>query len=71
MQRVGNTIQLADTGIHPGSGVGNKRRGLDEESLHIPVIAIGVPTVVDAATIADDAIEATMESMKDLSLIHI
>lgn len=68
MQRVGNTIQLADTGIHPGSGVGNKRRGLDEESLHIPVIAIGVPTVVDAATIADDAIEATMESMKDSAL---
>ncbi len=57
-RRVGNTIQLADTGIHPGSGVGNHRKGLNRETLGVPVIAIGVPTVVDAATIADDAIEA-------------
>ena len=54
VKRLGRTIQLADTGIHPGSGVGNHRKGLNEETLGIPVIAIGVPTVVDAATIVYD-----------------
>ncbi len=54
VKRLGRTIQLADTGINPGSGVGNHRRGLNEESLGVPVIAIGVPTVVDAATIVYD-----------------
>jgi len=55
--RILRTIQLADTGIHPGSGVGNHRAGIDQASLGIPVIAIGVPTVVHAATIAADTIE--------------
>lgn len=55
VKRLGRTIQLADTGIHPGSGVGNHRQGLNEETLGVPVIAIGVPTVVDAATIVYDA----------------
>ena len=55
VKRLGRTLQLADTGIHPGSGVGNHRKGLNEESLGVPVIAIGVPTVVDAATIVYDA----------------
>lgn len=63
--RVGTTIQLADTGIHPGSGVGNKRIGINFDTLGIPVIAIGVPTVVDAATIADDAVESTLEGLKN------
>lgn len=54
VKRLGRTIQLADTGINPGSGVGNHRKGLNEESLGVPVIAIGVPTVVDAATIVYD-----------------
>lgn len=54
VKRLGRTIQLADTGINPGSGVGNHRRGLNEETLGVPVIAIGVPTVVDAATIVYD-----------------
>ena len=45
-RRLGTTIQLSDTGIHPGSGVGNHRNGLTEELLHIPVLAIGVPTVI-------------------------
>lgn len=54
VKRLGRTIQLADTGINPGSGVGNHRKGLNEETLGIPVIAIGVPTVVDAATIVYD-----------------
>ena len=48
------TIQVTDTGINPGSGVGNHRHALDEKSLGVPVISIGVPTVVDAATIVND-----------------
>ena len=55
VKRLGRTIQLSDTGINPGSGVGNHRKGLNEETLGVPVIAIGVPTVVDAATIVYDA----------------
>ena len=54
VKRLGRTIQLADTGINPGSGVGNHRKGLNQETLGVPVIAIGVPTVVDAATIVYD-----------------
>lgn len=47
IKRVNNTIQLADTGIVPGAGVGNKRKEISKETLEVPVIAIGVPTVVD------------------------
>lgn len=54
LRRVGRTVQLADTGIVPGSGVGNARKALNRETLGVPVIAIGVPTVVDAATLACD-----------------
>jgi len=54
--RVNKTIQMTDTGIHPGSGVGNKRKEISEDTLNIPVIAIGVPTVVDATTIVCDTI---------------
>ncbi len=50
--RLFSTIQIADTGIQPGSGVGNKRPGLNQESLGVPVIAVGVPTVVSGAAIA-------------------
>jgi spore protease len=57
IERVNSTIQISDTGIHPGSGVGNKRKGLDEETFGVPVIAIGVPTVVDAVTIASDTVD--------------
>ena len=53
--RMGATIQIADTGIHPGSGLGNKRVGITPQTLGCPVIAIGVPTVVEAATIIQDA----------------
>ncbi len=55
--RVNSTIQISDTGIHPGSGVGNKRKELSQDSLGIPVIAIGIPTVVDAVSITSDAID--------------
>lgn len=56
LHRVNTTIQISDTGIHPGSGVGNKRKAIDQETLGVPVIAIGVPTVVFASTIVNDAI---------------
>lgn len=61
MERVNTTIQLSDSGIHPGSGVGNKRKELSKETLGIPVIAAGVPTVVDAVTITSDAIDFALK----------
>lgn len=57
IERVNSTIQISDTGIHPGSGVGNKRKELSQDTLGIPVIAIGVPTVVDAVSITSDAFD--------------
>lgn len=57
LERVNTTIQIADTGINPGSGIGNKRKGLTQEVLGVPVIAIGVPTVVYASTIVNSTIE--------------
>ncbi|MGM8213505.1 GPR endopeptidase [Virgibacillus sp. W0430] len=57
IERINETIQLSDTGIHPGSGVGNKRKELSKDTLGIPVFAVGVPTVVDAVTITSDAID--------------
>ena len=59
-RRLNRTIQIANTGINPGSGVGNHREGITEETLGIPVIAIGVPTVVSAATIVRDTMESMM-----------
>ena len=67
-KRLNRTVQIADTGIHPGSGVGNHRNAITRESLGIPVIAIGVPTVVDAATIVGDAIESMEREKKSDSL---
>ncbi|MFC0270069.1 GPR endopeptidase [Metabacillus herbersteinensis] len=57
IERVNTTIQISDSGIHPGSGVGNKRKELSQETLGIPVIAIGIPTVVDAVSITSDTID--------------
>lgn len=62
-RRLNRTIQITDTGINPGSGVGNHRNGINEKMLGIPVIAIGVPTVVDAATIVNDTMESLIETM--------
>lgn len=56
LSRVCTTVQLADTGIVPGSGVGNARFALNQKTLGVPVIAVGVPTVVDAATLAADVL---------------
>ncbi|MBP1930503.1 spore protease [Ammoniphilus resinae] len=63
LERVNTTIQIADTGINPGSGVGNKRKPLTKETLGIPVVAIGVPTVVDAVSIASDTIDYVLSHM--------
>lgn len=74
--RLLTTIQIADTGIQPGSGVGNKRPGINRETLGIPVVALGVPTVVSGAAIASDVLDAyfrkfnpharaTLDSMND------
>ncbi|NLU10527.1 MAG: GPR endopeptidase [Tepidanaerobacter acetatoxydans] len=57
MERISTTIQITDTGVYPGSGVGNKRMGITQENMGVPVIAIGIPTVVDAATMANDTLD--------------
>jgi len=67
IRRLGTTIQLTDTGIHPGSGVGNHRHGLTRDSLGIPVLAIGIPTVVGAAAIVHDTIGAMIQVLSQNS----
>lgn len=67
--RIGSTIQLADTGIQPGAGVGNHRSPLTKETLGVDVIAIGMPTVVYAATLARDAFAALSEKEADESAL--
>ena len=66
IDRVNKTIQITNTGISPGSGVGNRRKELSKETIGIPVIAIGVPTVVDAVTITSDTIDIIMKYMNNL-----
>lgn len=63
LKRLNCTVQITDTGISPGSGVGNHRRGLNKDTLGIPVIGIGVPTVVDAATIIHDSMQQILASL--------
>lgn len=65
IHRIGNTIQFSNTGITPGEGVRNKRDGLNKETLGVPVIAIGVPTVVDMATITNEAIDKMIDNAKN------
>lgn len=60
IKRLNRTIQISNAGINPGSGVGNYRNAIQEENLGVPVIALGVPTVVDAATIVQDAVLRTV-----------
>lgn len=64
INRLGTTIQLSNTGITPGAGVRNKREGINQNTLNVPVIAIGVPTVVDMATITSEAIDKMVEATK-------
>lgn len=74
-KRLNRTIQISDAGIHPGAGVGNHRSEITKDTMGIPVIAIGVPTVVDAATIVNDAMEnfitalETSETLKGVGVV--
>lgn len=65
LRRLGNTIQMSDTGIVPGSGVGNARAAVNEESLGVPVISIGIPTVVDAQTLVNDLTDDEKEISRE------
>ena len=69
-KRLNRTIQITDTGVLPGSGVGNHRHALTQETLGVPVIGIGIPTVVDAGTIVGDAVEQIEREMLFCSDIH-
>ena len=62
LERLGCTVQISDTGIAPGAGVGNRRVRIDRETMGIPVIAVGVPTVVDALTLAFDLLDIDNET---------
>lgn len=70
-KRLNRTIQITNTGIHPGSGVGNHRNAITQESLNIPVLAMGVPTVVDAATIVGDAMGERPVALKELNNMYV
>lgn len=63
IDRINKTIQMTDTGIHPGSGVGNERKEISQDTIGIPVIAIGIPTVVDAVTIVSDTIHYLLKQV--------
>ncbi|MDR1664910.1 MAG: GPR endopeptidase [Clostridiales bacterium] len=64
--RINATVQISDGGVNPGSGVGNRRMALTRETLGVPVIAIGVPTVVDAATLVNDTMDHMIDAMKEV-----
>lgn len=64
MERISSTIQLSDTGIVPGAGVGNTRKELTQNTLGIPVIAIGIPTVVETAVVVNDALDLFIEKLQ-------
>ena len=65
INRINQTIQLSDTGISPGAGIGNMRMALNQETLGVPVIAVGVPTVVDAATFVNDTMDLFLSEMSE------
>lgn len=65
IERISSTIQLSDTGITPGAGVGNTRKNLSMDTLGIPVIAIGIPTVVELATIVSEGIDIFIDKLQE------
>ncbi len=65
MRRLCSVVQITDAGIEPGSGIGNMQGSLNEEELGVKVVAIGIPTVIDTATIVNDTIEMMEEALKD------
>lgn len=69
VERINSTIQIATTGINPGSGVGNKRKAIDQQTLGVPVIAIGIPTVVQASIIAHQAMEQLLEHLRNTPML--
>ena len=64
VRRLNTTIQLSDAGISPGSGVGNHRHAIDYDTMKVPVVAIGIPTVVDAITIVNDTMNKLLDAMQ-------
>lgn len=70
IERIATTIQISNTGIVPGSGLGNHRNAITQETMGVPVIAIGVPTVVEAAVIASDAFELVVQKMQKEERSH-
>jgi len=69
--RLNTTIQITDTGIHPGSGVGNARKEINKDTVGVPVIAIGVPTVVNAVTLVSDVVDNVNKVLNDSSKLSI
>lgn len=65
IERISSTIQLSDTGIVPGAGVGNTRKELSKKTLGIPVIAIGIPTVVESAVLVNDCLDLFIEKLQE------
>lgn len=65
IERISSTVQLSDTGIVPGAGVGNKRTEISELTLGVPVIAIGIPTVVETAVLVNDALDLFISKLQD------
>ena len=63
IRRINSSIQISDTGINPGAGMGNKRMRISHETLGIPVLALGVPTVVDAATLINDSLDSIIDTL--------
>jgi len=70
VERINSTIQVATTGINPGSGVGNNRKAINQETMGVPVIAIGVPTVVHAGIIAHQAMEQLFEHLRTTPMLQ-
>lgn len=64
IERISSTIQLSDTGITPGAGVGNTRKDLSKDTLGIPVIALGIPTVVESAVLVNDCLDIFIEKLQ-------
>jgi len=65
IERISSTVQIADTGIVPGAGVGNTRKEISQKTLGVPVIALGIPTVVDLATITDDCLDLFITKLQE------
>ncbi len=69
VSRLGCTVQISNTGINPGSGVGNRRKGINERNIGIPVIAVGIPTVVDLMTLVHDKDESMIVTPREIDLL--